>query len=80
MCLIAPIHLCDQFYDSYQFYCNMTLNDIWFLKLCMQNSHGKDPEWKGISVFSEPQVRLHSAKKISACLKSLLGKELEQCV
>lgn len=46
----------------------------------MQNCHGKDPEWKGISVFSEPQVRLHSAKKISFHLLKELIRERTRTV
>lgn len=57
MRLIALILLWDQFHDSHQFYCNMTFNDIYFLKFHLQeNCHDKEPEWKGMSDFSEPQV------------------------
>lgn len=67
-CLIILIQLWDQFYDSHQFYCNMTFNDIWVLKFHLQeNCHGKEPEWKGMSDYSEPQVCVHSEKKISSC-------------
>lgn len=67
-CLIILIQLWDQFYDSHQFYCNMTFNDIWVLKFHLrENCHGKEPEWKGMSDYSEPQVCVHSEKKISSC-------------
>lgn len=43
--LIVLIQLWGQFYDSHQFFCNMTFNDIWVLKFHLQeNCHGKEPE------------------------------------
>lgn len=66
--LIILIQLWGQFYDSHKFYCSMTFNDIWALKFHLQeNCHGKESEWKGMSDYSEPQVCMHSAKKISSC-------------
>lgn len=66
--LTILIQLWGQFYDSHQLYCNMTFNDIWILKFHLQeNCHGKEPGWKGMSDYSEPQVCVHSARKISSC-------------